>query len=693
MQSRYDTAAASRMVTDLSGRALELLALRTYSARLIGADAALVVHGGGNTSVKATATTILGETIEVLHIKGSGWDLATIEPAGHPAVRLEPLKALRRLDVMTDEAMVNELRTNLLDASAPNPSVETLLHALLPARFVDHTHADAILALANQPDAKRIFAQIFGAGLVWIPYVMPGFALAKRCADFYERVAAIETPTVMVLEKHGLFTWGDTAKESYERTIDAVTRCERYAEEHRRNKPATSSSHPPRPNVREEDLLPRLRGTLAKLAGDSTERGPILRTRTTAPFLQLLARPDVADLVAKGCMTPDHVLRTKPSALLVADPPYDDAAKLTVAFEAALLDYAGKYDAYFEQMCRTKNVTKKKLDPWPRVILLPGFGACAVGGTAREADAALDVYEHTASVMATAADVGTYAPCSRADLFDVEYWSLEQAKIKPVQLQPLSRAIVLVTGAASGIGLATAQRMMAAGAHVAMVDRDADTLATAVESLGRPRRDTLLPIIADVRDEHAVQAAIGLTVSAWGGLDAVVSNAGTAPQGKLETAQGEADLRESLEINCLSHATVARSAIGVMLAQGRGGCLCFNASKSAFNPGPGFGPYAVAKTALVALMRQYAVDLGGRGIRSNAINADRIRTQLFAGGVLESRANARGLSVDDYFRANLLSREVTAQDVADAFVYLATARATTGGVLTVDGGNAAAFPR
>ena len=690
MQSRYDTAAASRMVADLSGRASELLALRTYTARLIGADAELVVHGGGNTSVKATATTILGETIEVLHIKGSGWDLATIEPAGHPAVRLEPLRLLRRPDAMTDEAMVNELRTNLLDASAPNPSVETLLHALLPARFVDHTHADAILALANQPDAKRIFSQIFGPGLVWIPYVMPGFALAKRCADVYERVAATDTPTVMVLEKHGLFTWGETAKESYERTIDAVTRCERYAEEHRRK---AITGHPVRATLREEEVLPRLRGTLAKLAGDPSERGPILRTRSTAPFLELLARPDVADLVAKGCMTPDHVLRTKPSALLIPDPHYDDAAKLTTVLEASLVDYAAKYDAYFEQNCRAKGVTKKKLDPWPRVILLPGFGACAVGGTAKEADTALDVYEHTAAVMATAADVGTYAPCSRGDLFDVEYWSLEQAKIKPVQLQPMSRAIVLVTGAASGIGLATAQRMMAAGAHVAMVDRDADTLAAAVESLGRPRKDTLLPIIADVRDEHAVQAAVALTVSAWGGLDVVVSNAGTAPQGKLETAQGEADLRESLEINCLSHATVARAAIGVMLAQGRGGCLCFNASKSAFNPGPGFGPYAVAKTALVALMRQYAVDLGARGIRSNAINADRIRTQLFAGGVLESRASARGLSVDDYFRANLLSREVTAQDVADAFVYLAAARSTTGGVLTVDGGNAAAFPR
>src|SRR3984885_4964837 len=204
MDSRYDPEAASRLVHELAGRASEALALRTYSARLVGSEPSLVLHGGGNTSVKATATTLLGETVEVLHVKGSGWDLATIEPPGHPAVRLGPLRKRRALDAMSDEAMVNELRTNLLDASAPNPSVETLLHAFLPARFVDHTHADAILALADQPDGKRIFSSLFGPGLVWIPYVMPGFALAKRCIVEYERVAAHDEPSAMVLERHGL---------------------------------------------------------------------------------------------------------------------------------------------------------------------------------------------------------------------------------------------------------------------------------------------------------------------------------------------------------------------------------------------------------------------------------------------------------------------------------------------------------
>jgi rhamnose utilization protein RhaD (predicted bifunctional aldolase and dehydrogenase)/NAD(P)-dependent dehydrogenase (short-subunit alcohol dehydrogenase family) len=691
MESRYDAEGAARMVHDLAARASEPLAMRTYSARLIGSDASLVLHGGGNTSVKATGTTLLGETIEVLHIKGSGWDLATIEPEGHPAVRLEPLRRLRALDAMTDEAMVNELRTNLLDASAPTPSVETLLHAFLPARFVDHTHADAILALADQPDGKRIFSALFGKGLVWIPYVMPGFALAKRCIAEYERVAAQDEPVVMVLERHGLLTWGATAEESYARTIDAVSRAEGHAAD--RRGAVTLAPTEIRSEASQTVTLPRLRGILGRLAGDLPERGPIVRTRATQSILAFLERRDVAELVARGCATPDHVLRTKPSALLLQRPAYADAARLGAQLEGAVEEYARKYNAYFEEMCRSKKVKKNKLDPWPRIVLLPGFGACSAAATAREADVALDVYEHTIEVMVAAAEVGSYAPCSRSDLFDVEYWSLEQAKIKAATPAPLARSVALVTGAASGIGLATVERLLGAGAHVAMVDRDFDALATAAEQVARGRKERVLTVVADVREDDQVTAAVARTVAAWGGLDVVVSNAGTAPEGRLETEVGEAALRESMEVNCLAHARVARRATEVMSAQGRGGCLLFNASKAAFNPGPGFGPYAVAKTALLGLMRQYAVDLGAQGIRSNAVNADRIRTHLFAGGVVESRARARGLSVDDYFKSNLLAREVSADDVAGAFVYLAGAQATTGCVVTVDGGNAAAFPR
>ncbi len=640
--------------------------------------------------MKARTVTVLGEPIDVLHIKGSGWDLATIEPEGHPAVRLAPLRALRRLDTLTDEAMVNELRTNLLDASAPTPSVEALLHAFLPARFLDHTHADAILSLANQPDASVICARVFGPGLVWIPYVMPGFALAKRCADAFEAVSVATEPTVMVLERHGLFTWGDSASASYERTIDAVTRAERYALERRR------TSLPPRPRPRDiavRDVLPRVRGVIAKLAGDAPERGPIVRLRSSEPIVALLDRPDAAHLVARGCMTPDHVLRTKPTALLVAAPAYDRPDEFGSQLERAVAEYASAYDAYFDSMCASKGVTKKKLDPWPRIILLPGLGACAVASTARDADMALDLYEHTAAVMQTAADVGAYEPCTRSDLFDVEYWSLEQAKLKAPAPESLSRTVAVVTGAASGIGHATATRFVAAGAHVALVDREGDALVEAANTISKGRRERVVWVAADVRDAAAVEGAFALVVGAFGGIDVVVSNAGVAAEGRLETTTGEALLRSSLEVNCLAHALVARSAVEVFAAQGRGGCLLFNASKSAFNPGPGFGPYAVAKAALVALMRQYAVDLGALSVRSNAVNADRIRTRLFAEGVAESRAAARGVSVDEYFKANLLAREVRAEDVADAFVYLAAARATTGCVVTVDGGNAAAFPR
>jgi rhamnose utilization protein RhaD (predicted bifunctional aldolase and dehydrogenase)/NAD(P)-dependent dehydrogenase (short-subunit alcohol dehydrogenase family) len=588
--------------------------------------------------------------------------------------------------------MVNELRANLLVATAPTPSVETLLHAFLPAKFVDHTHANAVLAVSDQPDGERICRELYGKSLVWVPYVMPGFALAKACAEAYEAaVKSGNSPTVMVLGKHGIFTFGETAKESYERMIQAVTRAERYIGDRRRT---VVHSGPPSSPSREEDVLPRLRGVLAKLAGDSPETGPVLAVRAHDPILAFLSRPDAYDLTQVGCVTPDHVLRTKPLPLFVRHPDYADLARLTVQLENEVVVYARRYDAYFAEMCAKKRVTKTKLPGWPSVILLPEVGIIGVGKTRQEADIACDIYEHTVDVLVDAGDVGRYEPVSLADLFDVEYWSLEQAKLKPVPRPPLFGRVALVTGAAKGIGRATAERFLVQGAHVALVDNDGDELRALAQELAKKNHPSRLKtVVCDVTRAADVESLLGEVVRAFGGLDLVVSNAGNAPEGRLDTREGERRLRDSLELNLLAHNQVARASTAVMLAQGRGGCLLFNASKSAFNPGPNFGPYAVAKASLVALMRQYAVDLGPYGIRANGVNADRIRTHLFGGGVLESRAAARGLTVDDYFRANLLQREVGANDVADAFVYLATARSTTGCVLTVDGGNSAAFPR
>jgi rhamnose utilization protein RhaD (predicted bifunctional aldolase and dehydrogenase)/NAD(P)-dependent dehydrogenase (short-subunit alcohol dehydrogenase family) len=721
MKSRYSDSEAARFVSDLraprsarissippaplSAGSLasapltpaDLLSLRTYTARLLGSESALVVHGGGNTSVKTTAVDLFGATIDVLLIKGSGWDLATIEPAGHPAVRLAPLLAYRSLPAMSDEAMVNELRSNLLDASAPTPSVEALLHAFLPHRFIDHTHADAVLALADQPDGERVCKEVFGPGLVWVPYVMPGFALAKRTAEAFDRVVSEgRTPTVIVLEKHGVITFGATARESYEAMIVAVTRAETAIGDRNRTVNMGAVSYDvAQSQERASFVLPRLRGVLAKLAaaGAASEGGPVFELRTSERVRSFLARRDAFDLAQIGCATPDHVIRTKPTALALRGLPLSDGAQLTSVFEREVATYAHAYDAYFERMCAEKHVTRTKLDPWPRIVLIDGVGLVAVGKTRQEAAVAADVYEHGIDVMSAAADIGAYCPVSRSDLFDVEYWSLEQAKIKKTQPASLAGRIALVTGAASGLGKATARKLVELGAHVVIVDRAEIELEAAHMELARGHAHQVASIEADVTSRAAVERAVAYAARTFGGLDLVVSNAGNAPEGDLTTIEGNAHLRASLDLNLLSHAEIARAAAGVMIAQGTGGCLLFNASKSAFNQGPGFGPYAVAKAGLVALMRQLAVDLGPRGIRANAVNADRIRTGLFAGGVLESRAKARGVTPDEYFRANLLHREVTADDVAGAFAYLATARATTGCVLTVDGGNAAAFPR
>ncbi len=685
VENRYNDAEAAQVCKELNVDAV--LAMRTYTARLLGKNANLVLHGGGNTSAKSKTLDRLGRDLDVLYIKGSGWDLATIDPPGHPAVRLLPLLELRGLDDLADEEMVAELRRNLLDPSAPTPSVETLLHAFLPARFIDHTHADAVLALADQADAEDLCRKVYGEALVWVPYVMPGFRLAKRTADAFDvAVRQGKTPRVIVMEKHGIFTFGESAKESYARMIEAVTRAERAIADRRHTVAVVPGT---RLGSMESRVVPRLRGALARAGGFAPERGPVVVVRNEDFILEFMNRRDARHLVSTGCVTPDHVIRTGPEALLLEGAEYNDLEMLGVRLDAEIVSHVRKYDEYFDHMCKLKGVTKKRLPGWPRVVLMPNLGMCAVGATIEEANVVADVYEHTMLVMADAADVGKFKPVSREDLFDVEYWSLEQAKVKKTQASRLGGAIALVTGAANGIGLATAEAFIANGAHVVLADRDGVGAEQAATRLG-PRASF---VRCDVTIESEARSAVAHASRTFGGLDIVVSNAGTASEGKLDTREGADALRSSLETNLLSHNHTARAAAEVFAAQRHGGCLLFNASKSAFAPGPGFGPYAVAKSALISLMRQYAIDSGAAGVRSNAVNADRIRTALFGDGFAETRARARGLSVEEYFKTNLLHREVSAKDVADAFVYLAEARSTTGCVITVDGGNSQAFPR
>lgn len=646
------------------------VALRVYTSRLIGRDPSLVLHGGGNTSVKTRLTDDTGASVEVLCVKGSGWDLADLEPAGLPAVRLDTIAALRSLPALTDEDMVNAARVRLLDASAPNPSVEMLLHAFLPYRFIDHSHADAILAIVDQKDAESRCRDLYGDTLAIVPYVMPGFALAKLAAQIVE---ASPQAHGMLLLQHGLFTWGDTAKQSYERHIAAVDVAERVV----RSRSVWAGQAAP--EVDWPALAPIIRGHL----GDASRRW-VLTLRRSAAIRSFVDAPDLRARALRGPATPDHVIRTK--ALPLVLDPREAHGDLSDHVALAVAAYREDYRGYFARQVDAKSVTKAALDPDPRIVLIPGLGLVAVGVDAASANIAADVYEHTIDVIAAADGFGRYNALPEGDLFDMEYWSLEQAKLGKATAKPLAGQVVLITGAASGIGAATAAVMRGAGATLWLVDRDAEALATTAKRLGSPYE------VLDVTNRDAVQRTVRNAVAYHGGVDGLVSNAGTAPQAPIDTCPPEL-LRDSLEINLLAHQWFAEATVAVLKAQRQGGFLVFNASKSAFNPGPGFGPYAIAKAGLVALMRQYAVEGGPLGIRANAVNADRIRTNLLDPTAVADRARARGLTADDYYRANLLGREVTAVDVAEAILMLALARSTTGAVLPVDGGNIAAAPR
>lgn len=670
----------------------EPLALRTYSARLLGADPELVLHGGGNTSVKTEVTDLLGTSIRVLCVKGSGWDLATIEPPGHPAVRLEPLQALRALERLSDEEMVAAQRRNLIDPAAPNPSVEALLHAFLPHTFIDHTHSTALLALADQPDAERLCREVYGDRVVLVPYVMPGFALARACADAYEKaVAAGQKPEGMVLLQHGIFSFGATAQESYGRMIDLVQRAEQRLSEGRR--PLQPAALPER-SVAPAQLLPQLRGALARAAGASG--GPtrwLLDLRRSEVALAVAGDERLSDWATRGVATPDHVIRTKARPLLLPCDPSPEA------IEQAMTAYVREYQVWFRGQNARVGGHKRMLDPLPRVIAVPGLGLIAVGRSAADAAVTADIAETWAATLLAAESIGRFQPVGEDDTFDMEYWSLEQAKLGKGAEKPLARQVVLVTGGGGAIGAATARAFAAHGAELAVLDLDPDVARqTAVACGGRA-----LGLACDVTDPAAVRQAVARVCAHFGGLDIVVSNAGAAWTGAMATLPEE-DLRACFELNLFAHQAVAQAAVAAFRLQDGaadadcdhaplGGQLLFNVSKQALNPGPNFGAYGIAKAALLALMRQYALEEGSAGIRANAINADRIRSGLLDDAMIRERAAARGLSEELYMAGNLLGQEVRADDVAEAFVALAQLPRTTGAVLTVDGGNVAAMVR
>jgi rhamnose utilization protein RhaD (predicted bifunctional aldolase and dehydrogenase)/NAD(P)-dependent dehydrogenase (short-subunit alcohol dehydrogenase family) len=644
----------------------------------------LVLHGGGNTSVKLRVLDLLGEEVDALCVKGSGWDMANIEPAGLPAVRLAPLLKLRALDHLSDEDMVRVQRANLLDPGAPNPSVETLLHAFLPAKFVDHTHANAVLSLVDQPDGEKICREVYDGRFGIVPYVMPGFDLAKKAARAFELDPRVEG---LILMKHGIFTFGSDAREAYERMIAAINAAEARVRKKGARRPFPAITLPQRiADVAE--VAPILRGACA-LKDDKIEgayRRLILEYRASPTILAYVNGREVSRYSQTGVVTPDHTIRTKNVPLLVPPPDAANLAQFHKDVVAAAKGFIERYRAYFSRNNARCDPPKRALDPLPRVALVPGLGLFGMGRSRQDAIVAADIAENAIAVITDAEALGRFESLPEDRLFEMEYWSLEQAKLGKAVEKPLAGQIALITGAAGAIGAATARAFRAAGAEIALLDRDREAVEIVAQSLGA------LGLECDVTDDSAVHAAFAECCAQFGGVDIVVSNAGAAWQGAI----GEVDdklLRRSFEINFFAHQRVARIAVKVMRAQGFGGALLFNVSKQAINPGPDFGPYGLPKAATLLLVRQYALECGKDGIRANAVNADRVRSGLLTKDMIASRAHARGVSEHDYMRGNLLGREVTAEDVAAAFLYHATALKTTGDVTTVDGGNIAAALR
>lgn len=658
------------------------LALRVYSSRLIGGDPDLVMHGGGNTSVKVVRPDLFGRPQNVLHVKGSGWNLDSLQAEGMPGVRMDTLIDLRALDGLSDEDMVNVQRANLLDSSAPNPSVETLLHAYLPHKVVDHTHATAFLALANLPDAQTAVREIFGDRLTSVPYIMPGFALAKQAAEAFDQNPDVEG---LVLLKHGHFTFSDTAKASYERVIAHTNEVEDYLArkaQGRRFSGTVFQNRKPMDEAAATDVLPALRGIAAKVRGEHHDSAPkhvTLDLRSSDSITQFLKRNDLDTISQRGVASPDHVIRSKGKMLILTR---QDLAAGSEAIQAKVNAYAQAYRKMFARQNDRVGGIKIMLEPHPCVAWIEGVGIVGIGKNAGAAAATADIAEQTVEVMTLGEASGGFHPIGEDDIFDMEYWSLEQAKLAKAKPKPFEGQVALVTGAASGIGLATAKAFAAQGAALVLADRDGEALEKANEAVG----GACHAVVADLTQAGAGADSVKAATLRFGGLDILVSNAGFAQQGLL-TELSDEELRGSFELNFFAHLAVARAAADVMEKQGTGGQMLFNVSKQAVNPGKGFGAYGLPKAATFFLVRQLALELGGKGIRANGINADRIRSGLLTDDFIASRARARGVTEDSYMAGNLLGKEVEASHVADAFVALAKLERTTAHVITVDGGN------
>ena len=637
------------------------LGQRVYTSRLLGRDHSLVLHGGGNTSVKVRQPNLFGELEDILYVKGSGWDLETIEPPGFAPVRLELVLRLATLDQLSDEQMVQQLRAATIDPAAPTPSVETILHALLPHRFVDHTHADALLAITNTADGARRVREIYADSVIVVPYVMPGFDLARLVAELLPKHSTPNT-IGLVLLNHGFFSFGATAREAYERMIELVSRAEEYLAAHDAWDLGPSNTNPP--NMESLDLA-RLR----RQASDAAGFPLIASAHSSQRDLSFAQRPDIAEISQQGPATPDHVIRTKRLPQIGPD----------------VAAYATAYAAYFAEHAASARQPLKMLDPAARVIIDSSIGVVMLGRTAREAAIAYDVYAQTMDVILRATALGGYRALSAAEIFAVEYWDLEQAKLRRSASTPMfAGEIALVTGAASGIGRATVEALLRRGAAVVGLD-----LNPAVrDMLGR--RADFLGLECDVTRETDIVSSLDSAVRAFGGLDMLVLNAGIFGASRRIEALGLQEWRQLMDVNLDANVVLLRAAYPLLKCAPRSGRVVVIGSKNVPAPGPGAAAYSASKAALNQLARVAALEWGADGIRVNVVHPNAVfDTGLWTDDVLRSRAASYGLSVDAYRKNNVLGVEVTSRDVAELAAEMCGPlfSRTTAAQVPVDGGN------
>lgn len=675
------------------------LDLLVYQSRLVGSEPELVLWGGGNTSLKLEERDFRGRTCAVLRVKGSGSDLKAVEQRDFPAVRMDDVLALFERDEMSDEQMVEYLQFAMLDPRAPRPSIETLLHAFVPARSVVHSHADAILALTNNTRVSEILAEVFGDELAIIPYLRPGFQLSKLVGQAARARSGLKG---VILLNHGLITWHDDPREAYRLHIEMVNRAACYSQP-ASEVPATGTwmTFEIPEAARRQDIAARLAPLLRGLA--SQEKPCILRFDDASDILHFvsgraLGLERTRAVLQAGAATPDHILNVKRTSLWIEPENLDDPQNVEQSTRAAFERYVREYQASFQ----TYQQGESMLEPLPRVVLVAGLGMFTLGKDNRAAGISADIAHHTLAIIQRAEQIGTYRSLSPEEAFHAEYWPLELYKL---QLAPpekrLSRRVALITGAAGAIGSAIARSFAAQGAHIVCADIDLDRARDLAKDLERDwPHNRALAIGLDVTSENSVSAAYQHILRAYGGLDILVSNAGIAYNCPLDALSLE-NWQRSMDVNATGHFLVAREALRVMKAQGIGGSIIFIATKNVPAPGKDFGAYSSSKAAQAQLARVLALEGGASGIRSNIINPDAIfgNSGLWSPQVRADRARSYGIDpsqLEEFYRQrNILRTDVRAEDVAEAALFYASdsSSRTTGSMLPVDGGLREAFPR